>query len=180
MKFSSDLLSKLLLATGRQTGREALQAQDLQLLPVLMPVATVPGPLQRFGGFDNSVIERESFIARQSASQGPSSGQIVRTIVLVGRGLWRIVAQLDSMADYTLAPTSNNGSAFLVLADSSAAANAIVLAEHWAAANVPQHTTLNFDLLLPDDNWAFNVTNGVTGVGQTNINSATIIASRLS
>lgn len=176
MKFSSDILARLLAATGKGASRAALQAQDLDIAPQYIPILTPMGPLARFAGVVATDVQRESTITSLNVATPPSTGATVRPVIALGRGAWDITLQLDCVSDYSGAVPNNLAS--VQIQDPTGGAVGPLM-RFYASANVPQHGSLKFQLVLSDDNWIIQLNSGATIAGQNHNEQLSVYAARL-
>jgi len=174
VKLSTTLLAALLQATGRQAARAALQAQDVDVPPTVLPVLSAVGQQTRMLGFSATTPARESFTTTGARTQPPSTGANTLTLCTFGQGMWRVFCELDSQADWTALQTSAE-----VRLQDPTGASANRLMQHVSAANVPQHTSFTVDLLVPDDGWTIQLVTGSTVAAQNTQSWAQLFVNRL-
>lgn len=176
MKFSSDILARLLAATGKGASRAALQAQDLDIAAQYIPILTPVGPLARFAGVVATDVQRETTAFSLNVATPPATGATVRAVLALGRGAWDITLTLDTDADFTPAVLTTLAAA--QIQDPTGGA-AVALIRHFAAANVPQHSAIRFPLVLSEDNWIIQLNSGVTAAAQNHNEQLSVYAARL-
>jgi len=175
VKISSDVLARVLQATGKQAGIEALQAQDLQVIPAFYPMLRAMGPIQRFGGFAPGARQTDTFMRRDAVAQNGVNPGTDKLLATFSRGLWRITGQLRSMCDFTPAGITSAG--FVNFVDDLG--NITSWLETIEFLNLPQQANAQWEVCFPTDDWTLHFVTGQSGAGQNVFVSTSIYAERL-
>lgn len=175
MRFASDLLYRMLRATG--SGDAFPASQDLELPPVLIPFITVPGPISRGAGFTGAAVQRESFTTSLGVTNAGVAAAFTQTIATFGRGLWEVGVRLAYGANFTTVFDGNAVLMTVLLRDPSAGDR--VFLQTFAVTAFPQNVGVRGHYLFEDDGWSLIASVGATAAGQAHQGQFMVLASRL-
>ncbi len=175
MRFASDLLYRFIRAQA--TGNARPDESEVEIPPMILPVAMIPGPLATLRTQVGATVQRESLAFEMDNVLGASSVAIDSLVVTMGRGLWRIIVSHHHHADFTSLPSAAVRGSTLLLQD-PASENIII--HRWPnIANVPMSKTFDFVVVFPTDVWELHLISGPTGAAQTMQSNADGFALRL-
>lgn len=161
MRYTSDLLYRLIRATG--TGDPEPAAQALEIPDGLLATISVPGVLAAGLSAPATALRRDSFITEVNRTQPASNVEVQTTVATLTRGLWRLDVNFVHHASFTQGPGNFGGR--LRLQDPQG--NSGNLAALPNIATVHQVVSLSLIVLLDRDSWLISFAQTATGVGET-------------
>lgn len=175
MRFATDLLYRFI--RSQASGNAQPDEVEVELPPVILPVAMIPGPLATLRTQVGATIQRDSLAFEMDNVLGASSVAIDSLVVTLGRGMWRLMISHHHHADFTSVPSTATRGTTLLLQDP--ASENIIIHRFPNIANVLMAKTLDFIVVFPTDTWELHLISGPTGVGQTMQSNADGLALRL-
>lgn len=157
------------------------QSGDNQVIvpPTLQPTVTLPGLLnynQNTGGFSpgTAPLMQDSHIVSFNNTQPASTAAVDFGITRLAAGLWDV--RIVGMAVANFLQTSD---LTIVILKDPKGVSSVALMSLFSATNVPIMNRWSGILNLPSDAWEIQFQFSNTGVGQSVIGSASVLANRL-
>lgn len=162
MKFTSDLLYRWVRAQGSGDARP--DEGEIEVPTLLVPVVQVPGPVGGTPATSNVPTQRESLVLGSLVTQAASQAAAETSLILLGRGLWRLQTHVRFSADFT-GPPADVGGALGFRHPSLGVTQRVVHFQF--LANLSQQVFVDFTLMVSADDFVVLVVIGATGAAQT-------------
>lgn len=178
MRLDSDLLWRVLSATGRAVALRGDSQGEITVPNALVGVFPAIGPVVvgiPLAGAGNAL--RESSWISNVVQQGPATGGQTVTVLTLGRGLWRLTGHFMTITDFAAPITGGQNSMEIVDPRTNAQSQFLVATN--PVANVPFVLSFDYELATPADGFFLQITTVATAAAQ-NLNARlTVLANRL-